>query len=46
MPYLVRAYAQDPRWAELVPRLPAAGLLPDDDGLIQTLVTRMKAPEE
>jgi uncharacterized Ntn-hydrolase superfamily protein len=45
LPYLVRAYAQDPRWAELVTRLPAAGLLPDD-ALIQTLVTRMKAPEE
>ncbi len=46
MPYLARAYAQDPRWAELVSRLPAAGLLPDDAGLVQRLVVRMKAPEE
>lgn len=28
VPYLRRAQAQDPRWAELVGRLPAAGLLP------------------
>lgn len=46
LPYLARAYAQDARWAELVGRLPAAGLLPDDDALVQRLVTRMKAPEE
>jgi uncharacterized Ntn-hydrolase superfamily protein len=46
LPYLVRAYAQDPRWAELVTRLPDAGLLPDDDDLVQRLVVRMKAPEE
>ncbi len=29
LPYLRRAYAQNARWAELVGRLPAAGLLPD-----------------
>lgn len=46
LPYLARAYAQDPRWAELVPRLPASGLLPDDDALVQRLVVRMRAPEE
>ena len=46
LPYLVRAYAQDPRWADLVTRLPAAGLLPDDDDLVKKLVVRMKAPEE
>ncbi|MEP0547471.1 MAG: DUF1028 domain-containing protein [Rhodothermales bacterium] len=46
LPYLARAYAQDVRWAELVARLPAAGLLPDDAGLLQRLVVRMKAPEE
>jgi hypothetical protein len=28
VPYLRRAQAQDARWAELVGRLPAAGLLP------------------
>lgn len=42
LPYLARAYAQDARWAELVGRLPAAGLLPDDDALVQRLLTRMR----
>jgi len=28
VPFLLRAMAQDSRWAELVDRLPAAGLLP------------------
>ena len=46
LPYLARAYAQDTRWATLVPRLADAGLLPDDDALVQRLVVRMKAPEE
>ena len=46
LPYLARAYAQDARWADLVARLPAAGLLPDDPSLVQRLVVRMKAPEE
>ena len=30
IPYLRRAYAQDERWAELIVRLPASDLLPDD----------------
>lgn len=42
IPYLVRAYRQDPRWAELVTRLPAAGLLPDDKALIDRLTSAMK----
>lgn len=42
IPYLDRAYAQDERWAELVPRLRAPGLLPDDEGLVETLVSRMR----
>jgi uncharacterized Ntn-hydrolase superfamily protein len=46
LPYLARAYAQDARWADLVRRLPAAGLLPEDPELLQTLIARMKAPEE
>lgn len=37
VPYLGRAYAQDERWAELLGRLPASGLLPDDDALIGRL---------
>lgn len=42
IPFLVRAYAQDPRWAELVGRLPAAGLLPDDAALVERLVGEMR----
>jgi uncharacterized Ntn-hydrolase superfamily protein len=44
MPYLRRAYAVHPRWAELVRRLPASGLLPNDPALIDRLVTGMSAP--
>ncbi len=42
IPFLARAYAQDHRWADLVPRLPASGFLPDDDELIEQIVTAMK----
>lgn len=42
IPYLRRAYAADARWAELVRRLPAAGLLPDDKALIDRLVGGMR----
>ncbi|MFC2085802.1 DUF1028 domain-containing protein [Bacteroidota bacterium] len=41
VPYLARAYAQDERWAELIGRLPASGLLRDDDALIERLRTGM-----
>ncbi|UCF79490.1 MAG: DUF1028 domain-containing protein [Candidatus Eiseniibacteriota bacterium] len=41
IPFLWRAYAQDSRWAEVVRRLPASGLLPDDEKLIETVVKRM-----
>jgi uncharacterized Ntn-hydrolase superfamily protein len=41
IPYLARAYAVDPRWAELVTRLPAAGLLPNDPALVERLVSGM-----
>lgn len=44
IPYLKRAYAQDARWAELVGRLPASGLLPQNDTLIQRLVEGMTSP--
>jgi len=40
--YLRRAYAADRRWAELVGRLPASGLLPADTALAQRLVAGMK----
>ena len=42
IPYLKRAYQQDERWAGLVTRLPASGLLPEDQGLIDRLVRGMK----
>ncbi|PEN12754.1 Zn-dependent protease [Longibacter salinarum] len=45
IPFLRRAFAQDERWAELVERLPAAGLLPSED-LAKTLKKRMKADVE
>jgi len=41
LPYLRRAYAQDRRWAELVPRLPAAGLLSVTEDVIDQLVRDM-----
>jgi uncharacterized Ntn-hydrolase superfamily protein/kynurenine formamidase len=41
IPYLRRAYALDTRWAELVPRLPAAELLPSP-AVADQLVKRMK----
>jgi uncharacterized Ntn-hydrolase superfamily protein/kynurenine formamidase len=41
IPYLQRAYALDPRWADLVPRLPAAELLPSG-ALADELVKQMR----
>jgi uncharacterized Ntn-hydrolase superfamily protein len=40
--YLRRAYAVHPQWAEVVGRLPAAGLLPNDPALVQRLVQGMR----
>jgi uncharacterized Ntn-hydrolase superfamily protein len=45
IPYLVRAYRQDSRWAELIIRLPASDLLPDDKYLLDRLTTAMKKKE-
>jgi uncharacterized Ntn-hydrolase superfamily protein len=42
MPYLARAYAVHPPWADLVPRLSGAGLLPRDQALIARLVAGMR----
>lgn len=42
LPFLRRAYAIDARWAELVTRLPEAGLLPNDRALVDRLVAGMK----
>ena len=42
IPYLQRAQRQDTRWAELLRRLPAAGLLPDDPALLDRLIAAMR----
>lgn len=44
LPYLRRAQAVHPRWAGLVPRLTAAGILPDDAALVERLVREMRRP--
>ena len=41
LPYLRRAQAQHDRWADLLQRLPASGLLPADEALIDRLVGGM-----
>lgn len=42
LPYLKRAYAQDHNWKKLLERLPAAGLLPQDPGLLKRLAAAMQ----
>lgn len=42
IPYLIRAYQQDKRWAKLLPRLPHSKMLPDDPVLIEKLLQKMK----
>ena len=37
-PLFERVFAKEPAWADLVPRLPASGLLPDDRELIARIV--------
>jgi uncharacterized Ntn-hydrolase superfamily protein len=37
-PIFKAVFAKEPAWADLVPRLPAAGLLPDDKTLIDRIV--------
>jgi uncharacterized Ntn-hydrolase superfamily protein len=39
LPVFARAFALWPQWRELVPRLPASGLLPDDDELIEKILS-------
>jgi uncharacterized Ntn-hydrolase superfamily protein len=38
LPRFETAFAADPRWAVLTPRLPAAGLLPDDPALLARIL--------
>jgi hypothetical protein len=44
LPWLRRAQVQDARWAEVVRRLPVAGLLPDDPALVARLIAEMQRP--
>jgi uncharacterized Ntn-hydrolase superfamily protein len=38
LPIFRRVFEAEPRWAELTPRLPAAGLLPDDRDLMRRIL--------
>ena len=38
LPLFARAFAADPNWAVLTPRLPSAGLLPRDDALVRRIL--------
>jgi uncharacterized Ntn-hydrolase superfamily protein len=42
LPLFRRAFAMDPNWATLTPRLPRAGLLPDDAKLIERILSVAK----
>ena len=37
LPLFARAYALDPAWRTLVPRLPASGLLPSDPQVLSRI---------
>ena len=43
VPYLQRAQSQNDRWADLLRRLPASGLMPADDELLDRLAAAMAA---
>jgi len=42
MPIFREVFRKEPQWARLVPRLPAAKLLPNDDGLIARILAAAK----
>ena len=39
MPLFAKAFSMWPRWREIIPRLPASGLLPDDPELIERILS-------
>jgi uncharacterized Ntn-hydrolase superfamily protein len=39
MPLFAKAFAMWPKWREIIPRLPASGLLPDDPELIEKILS-------
>jgi uncharacterized Ntn-hydrolase superfamily protein len=43
LPIFRRVFAAEPKWAELVPRLPASGLLPADPGKIERILAEAPA---
>ena len=43
LPYFQRAYRQDPHWADLILRLPAADLLPNEKPILEKLIAAMKS---
>lgn len=45
MPIFAAVFAREPQWAALLPRLPAAGLLPDDPALIERILSRAAVPK-
>ena len=42
LPYFQRAYRQDPHWADLILRLPAAELLPNEKPLLDKIIAAMQ----
>jgi hypothetical protein len=42
LPLFKKVFAMDHNWVDLTPRLPKAGLLPDDSQLIQKIVGQAK----
>ncbi len=43
VPLFARAFAMEPGWRELTPRLPRSGLLPDDPALMERILGRSRA---
>ena len=44
LPIFRDVFAREERWARLVPRLPASGLLPDDPGKLRRILDQAPAP--
>lgn len=42
LPIFKDIFAKEPRWAELTPRLPGVGLLPDDKALLEKIMAQAK----
>ena len=44
MPIFKHVFEREPQWAELIPRLPAAKLLPDDPALMKRILAQAPSP--